>query len=86
MTPEEEVRRGQEAAIVINNPLYQEAMIAMRAQMFDQFTKTTFAQSEERDEIWRTMRCLGGLQTQLEAVMTTGKIGEASKDIQGAPH
>lgn len=86
MTLEEEKRRGQDAAMVLNNPLYKEAMMVMRGQMMEKFQNTTFAQSEERDEIWRTMNCLDGLEAQLNAIMTTGKLGAASKENQGAPH
>ena len=86
MTHEEEVRRGQEAALVLNSPLYQEAFMVMKARMLEEFQKTGFSQSEERDEIWRMMKCLDGLERQLEAVMTTGKLGLVSKDVDGAPH
>ena len=86
MTPDQEIRRGQDAAVVLDNPIYQEAMRVLRGQMMEQFQNTRHDQSEERDEIWRTLRCLNGLEAQLEAVMTTGRVGAASKDIGGAPH
>ena len=86
MTPDQEIRRGQDAAVVLDNPIYQEAMQVLRGQMMEQFQNTSYDQSEERDEIWRTLRCLNGLEAQLEAVMTTGRVGAASKGIGGAPH
>ena len=86
MSPEEEVIRGNEAAQVLGNPIYQEAMLVMRGQMMEEFTKTRFDQSEERDEIWRTMRCLDGLEAKLKVIMTTGKMGLAVNQTEGAPH
>lgn len=86
MTQEEEAIRGNEAALVINNPLYREAMLVMRGKMMEEFSKTTFNQSDERDEIWRMMRCLDGLEAQLNAIMTTGRMVTADTPTTGAPH
>lgn len=81
MTPEEEVIRGNEAAIVINNPVYKEAIMALRGQMMEEFSKTTYEQSNARDEIWRTMKVLDAIESKLKYVMTTGRIAQ-NPDMQ----
>ena len=86
MTPEEEIARGREAALVMGNAIYKEAMIIIRAQMLETFYKTDADQTAERDEIWRMMRCLDGLEAKLNRIMTTGKMGLAVNQTEGAPH
>ena len=39
MKPEEEIHRGNEAAIVLGNPVYQEAMQVMRGKMMKNFRR-----------------------------------------------
>lgn len=86
MTPEEEIIRGNEAAIVIGSPVYKEAMMALRGQMMEEFTKTSYDQSEQRDEIWRTMKVLDAIEAKLKYVMTTGRIAQNPDMQSDAPH
>ena len=76
MTPEEEIYRGNEARSVINNPIYKEALILLKAQMMETFQRTKYDQKEEREEIWREMKVLDALERQLESVMRTGRLAE----------
>lgn len=82
MTPEEEIRRGREAAIVISNPIYKEAMIIIRAQMMETFYNTNADQTEERDEIWRQGKIVDWFERQLDSVMKTGKMATATLNQQ----
>lgn len=86
MTKEEEVLRGNESRAILNNPLYQEAIMTLRGQMMEQFTKTTHDQSDERDEVWRTMKVLDAIERQLESIMSTGKLASVETLSTGAPH
>ena len=78
MTADEEIARGREAASLINNAIYQESFILLKAQMMKAFQDTRYDQSEERDEIWREMKVLGAVERQIKAVMQTGKFAEKS--------
>jgi len=82
MAPEEEVARGREAQTVLNNSIFREAMVIMRGQMMEAFQKTKHDESEARDEIWRQMKIMDKFEDQLNAVMTTGKLGEKTLEMQ----
>lgn len=81
MKPEEEAARGREAQSVLNNSIYKESLVIIKAQMFDAFVRSNADQSAEREEIWRRMNNLDALEKQLTSVMTTGKLGEATLDL-----
>ena len=78
MTPEEEVRRGREAALITSNEIYKEAMIIIRAQMMETFYNTTTDQTSERDEIWRQGKVVDWFERQIEVVMKTGRMAQAT--------
>ena len=82
MTPEEEIARGREAAIVTSNHVYQEALVIIKGQMLDAFQKTKFADTEERNEIWRQMKIVDWFERQLESVMKTGRMATATLNQQ----
>lgn len=85
-----EIRRGNEADLIVSNPIYKEAMIAIRADLFDKFSKTKQKDKEDREEIYSQLQAFERFQTYLESVMKTGKIGtqtlsllERSKKVIG---
>jgi len=82
MTPEEETARGREAALVLENVVYKEAMIVLKAKLMQMFQETTHDQSDERDEVWRKMQMMDWLERQLDSVMKTGKMGEETLKLQ----
>lgn len=69
-------QRGGLAKQVIDNPIYQEALIVIKADLMRRFEGTKFKDSEERDEIWRTMSNLNSLSETIEDVMVTGQMAE----------
>lgn len=73
-----ELIRGNQAAEVLNNPIYQEAFVAIRAQLMGEFQSTKFRQSKQRDEVWRQMQTVEKMQKHLEKVMRSGRISEAT--------
>jgi len=74
MSPEEEIQRGREAAIVTTNPIYQESLLIIKGQMLEAFQGTKFEDSAARDEIWRQMKIVDWFERQLASVMNTGKM------------
>lgn len=78
MTPEQESQRGALASQVLDNPVYREAFILMRADLMEKNSKTKFHQSAERDEIWRKMQTIENMEAYFKKVMVTGKLGRAS--------
>ncbi len=74
----ENIRRGDLAKQVLDNPIYQEAFMLLRAQLVEQFTNTKFRQKDEREEIWRRMQTIEWVQRHFEQVMQTGKLEKES--------
>ena len=81
MSPEDEVRRGNLASQVLSNPVYTEAMLVMRAELVDKFQKTRFKERDERDELWRKLQTLEGIESYINRVMTTGKLGNQTQSL-----
>lgn len=82
MTPEQEdqLKRESEIAklgqLVVNNQVFQDALAARRAQIFDVFCNTGKDQGDIREEAWRTMQNMNALQQYFEQVLTTGKMAD----------
>lgn len=82
MKSEDEIRRGNEASQIIGNPVYQEIVTVMRAQMFEAFERTTFDQVEEREEIYRMMKLMTKFEANIKSVADTGKMASVMQDAQ----
>jgi len=79
----QELVRGQQASDVLNNPIYQEAFVMIRARLLEEFAKTKFRQTEERDEIWRKMRTVEWVEKHFKQVMQSGSVAEATLAQRG---
>ena len=76
MTPEQEQIRANEAKQLLENRMYQESFTVLRADLFEKFQRTNYAQDKERTEIWRTLKNLNNLEVNLSKIVTTGKLSE----------
>ena len=70
----QELVRGDQASAVLNNPIYQEAFVGIRASLMDQFQKTKFKESDERNEIWRKMQTVEWVEKHFRQVMQSGRV------------
>jgi hypothetical protein len=68
--------RAVAAEQVLSNPLYKEAITALKADLFTKFQNTNWLQVKERTEIWRTLKNLGNLEQYLTRTITTGKLSK----------
>jgi len=73
-----EVNRGEQAESILENPIYQEAFLIIRARLMEEFQKTKFTQSDERDEVWRKMQSVDWMEKHFQQVITSGRISEQS--------
>lgn len=80
MTPDEELRlektvsRGLKAEAVIENPIFKESMLHIRAELMRAFEQTKFKDSVERDEIWRKLQTMAWFESHIVRVMRNGEI------------
>lgn len=74
MTEQEELNRAEYARQVTTNPVFKEAINILRANMIEDFSKTGFKQSSERDEIWRKLQTVDYIENYLKTIMETGEL------------
>lgn len=72
----QDMLRGAQAQEVLDNPIYQEAYTALRADLFEKFQSTKFRQHEERDEIWRKLQVVDFIENYMRKTMVDGKVAE----------
>lgn len=72
----EQIHRKAMADDVVNNPVYQEAITAMKGELYAAFAKTGWKDSAERDEIWRKQQAINWFENYLRQVMDTGRLAE----------
>lgn len=82
----EESKFAQMGLQVVNNEAFKQAFMVREAQLFDLFSNTTKAQSEEREEAWRTMQNLKVLRQYFEQVLTTGKMADTQLEERNNSH
>jgi hypothetical protein len=75
---EKEAARGRLAREVLENCVYKEAYVMLRAKLFEEFKKTKFRDNDERDEIWRKLQVVDYIEDSLAKVMQSGKVAEAT--------
>lgn len=71
---EKEVKRAEQARQVLQNPVYRDAFLRIKADLLSGFERSTDRQDKVRREIWRTLKTLDKLQSQLEHTMQTGEL------------
>ena len=74
----QELVRGDQASAVLNNPIYQEAFVMIRARLMEEFQKTKFKQTDERDEVWRKMQTVEWVEKHFKQVMQSGSVAQAT--------
>jgi len=83
MNTEEEQRRkatlaqnrANQAGELLSNPLYIEAVTAMRAAMYGEFEDTRLANEDSRHELWQRMQLMKSFQGYFEKIVKEGKKG-----------
>lgn len=69
--------RGVLAKQVLENPVYQEALVIIRGDLMVKFENTKPEDSGKRDEIWRQMRTVAEIEKRIKKVMVDGRVCEA---------
>lgn len=72
----EDLQLASYAQQVVNNPAYRQAMMILRAEHIDQFTKASHDDIDLLTEIKRSMNNVEKLQRVFEKLMQDGRIAE----------
>lgn len=79
MTQEEEIRRGYEAARLLDEPLLKTAFADIERGLVDALKSNALADKELEREIVRSLQVLAKVQNHIAGHVTTGKMSEIAK-------
>ena len=68
-----DITRAHRATELLNNPLYLEAITAMKAAMFEQFNDSKLNDEDQRHELWQRMQLLKQFEGKFESIVKQGK-------------
>lgn len=67
-----DISRATRASEFLSNPLYNEAITAMQAAMFEQFNDAKLEDDMERKELWQRMQLMKQFQGRFESIVKQG--------------
>lgn len=68
-----DITRAHQAQLLLDNPLYIEAVTAMRAAMFIEFESSRLDSPESRHDLWQRMQLMRLFQGKFEEIVKLGK-------------
>ncbi len=77
----EEIRRGQDAKRLVEDPLYKEAFEQTKEHLIDMLLQTKISEEVERDRIYITIKSLGLVDQHIKSVLETGKLAEGQDEF-----
>ena len=77
----EEIRRGQDAERLLNDPLYKEAFEMTREHLLELLLNTKISEEVERDRIYITIKSLDLIDQHIKSVLETGKLAEGQEQF-----
>lgn len=80
MTEEERIRRADQARQITTNETYREAWSSLEKNLRTAWEQTKPMQTEEREELWRSLKSLREVKQRLETFIADGN--EAARVIQ----
>lgn len=75
-----EIDRGQQARIVIDSPIYREAIDGLREQLMAEWRDTTGRDTQGREQLWLAQNLLQRIEAHLTTAMTTGQMAALQLD------
>ncbi|MBB3227002.1 hypothetical protein FHW69_001603 [Luteibacter sp. Sphag1AF] len=66
--------RGDRADQLLKDELYQECFDAVEDNLRKRWEATSYKDNDERENIWRMLKALGMVKTQLQSVAQTGQV------------
>ena len=75
-----EISRAERARSLMQDQMLQEALTAIKGEIYNKFLATSFNQSGERDELWRKSQTISAFENYLHNVMLTGQLAQQTLD------
>jgi hypothetical protein len=76
MSPEQEIIRGNDAAGIVNHPLYREAIKGVRESIVSSMARSPLGDAETHNRLVIALQLLGQIEKSLADVMQTGQMAE----------
>lgn len=76
MTLEQQVRRGEQARLLLEDPLLQEAFDSVDGALRDAWVATTDEATAERERLWLMLKLLGRVRAHVSDVVQTGRLAD----------
>lgn len=76
-----DISRADRARQLMADPMLQEALTAIKGDLYNKFCRSKFKELDEREEIHRSMKNIQKLENYLESVMTDGKLGQETLNL-----
>lgn len=73
-----DMQRAEQAKALVSNPLYIEAINAIKASMYLEFEDSKFSDNEKRHELWQRMQLLKQFQGRFESIIKHGDKAETT--------
>ena len=81
MTKGEEVRRGENAERLVNDPLYKEAFDVTKEHLIELLLNTKISEEVERDRIYITIKSLDLVDQHIKSILETGKLAAKGQEF-----
>jgi len=75
-----EIKRGQDAERLINDPLYKEAFDTTKNLLIQLMLQTDISEETERDRIYMTIKSLELVEQHIKSVLETGQLAEKGQE------
>jgi hypothetical protein len=76
----EEIKRGEQAAVILDNPVYQEAIAKVRENIVTSMTTSPLGDEKTHNRLVIALQLLNQINKQLTDVMQTGKLASIQTD------
>ena len=76
----EEIKRGEQAAVILDNPVYQEAIAKVRENIVASMTNSPLGDEKTHNRLVIALQLLNQINKQLTDVMQTGKLATIQTD------
>lgn len=76
----EEIKRGEQAAVILDNPVYQEAIAKVRENIVASMTTSPLGDEKTHNRLVIALQLLNQINKQLTDVMQTGKLATIQTD------
>lgn len=71
-----DVTRAERARELIDNPLHQEAFIALKAAAFEDFSNSEMEDEKLRFVLWQRMQVINDFQKHFENILAQGEVAK----------